>query len=281
MRILAVAKVAGLRVRVCRAVAGRVARQRCPGYFDMLHRHRDHAVVLRGVEKDLLHQPEAEVQRRAAGPVELLEHPPIVVRTDDHQDVDEILGRGAQQARTADVDLFDQLIERRIRVLGRLAERIEVDHHEVDRRDPVCGDGGEILLAVAAGEDAAVHRRMERLDPTVQHLGEAGDVGDVDHREPDRGDRFRGATGRDELDPPGHQPAGELGEPGFVRHTQDCAHGDDFLRKPGADLLGRTTAPTVKNVTRRARPRTASRKSCPRQPVLDTAEWARLLCPRR
>src|SRR5438477_240735 len=36
-----------------------------------------------------------------------------------------------------------------------------------------------MIGVVALGEDAAVDVRMQRLDPAVEHLGEAGDVGQV------------------------------------------------------------------------------------------------------
>ena len=38
-----------------------------------------------------------------------------------------------------------------------------------------------MLRQVAAGEDAAVDARVQRLDPAVQDLGEAGHLADLDH----------------------------------------------------------------------------------------------------
>ena len=40
---------------------------------------------------------------------------------------------------------------------------------------PCSSSVGHVLRLVAAGEDAAVHRGVERLDAAVQHLREAGD----------------------------------------------------------------------------------------------------------
>ena len=45
-----------------------------------------------------------------------------------------------------------------------------------------------------------MHLGMQRLDPPVHHLGKAGEVGDVLDLQPGRGDRLRGAAGRDQFD---------------------------------------------------------------------------------
>ena len=52
---------------------------------------------------------------------------------------------------------------------------IEVDADEVDRLDAVLLHRGDVLGVVAQGEQAAVDFGMQRLDPAVHHLGEAGD----------------------------------------------------------------------------------------------------------
>ena len=39
---------------------------------------------------------------------------------------------------------------------------------------PCCGDGGHVVGAVAAAEDAAVDFGVEGFDPAVHHFGEAG-----------------------------------------------------------------------------------------------------------
>ena len=138
--------------------------------------------------------------------------------------VAEILAGGAQQRRPADVDLLDQLVERRLGVLRRLGERIEVDDDEIDQLDPLRPDRLEIVGTVAAREDAAVDLRVQRLDPAVHHLGKAGDVRDVGDRQPGLGDGLRRSAGRDELDAAGGEPAREVDQPGLVRNTQNCAH---------------------------------------------------------
>ena len=93
----------------------------------------------------LARQLESELARRPVRTIELREHRVVVGGRDDDQHVLEVLGRGANQARPADVDLFDQRLERRRRVRGGLHERIEIDDDEVDQGDPVCGGRFEIV----------------------------------------------------------------------------------------------------------------------------------------
>ena len=89
---------------------------------------------------------------------------------------------------------------------------------------PWRGDRREVVGPVTPGEDAAVDGRVQRLDPAVHHLGKAGDVGDVDDRQPGVGEGLGGAAGRDQLDPERGQAAAEIGEAGLVRNTQNCTH---------------------------------------------------------
>ena len=68
-----------------------------------------------------------------------------------------------------------------------------------------------------------VDPRVERLDPAVEHLREAGDGGDVGHRQAGVAQRARRATGRDELEPASDEAAAELDQAGLVRDRQQRA----------------------------------------------------------
>ena len=105
-----------------------------------------------------------------------------------------------------------------------LRERIEVDDDEIDRRDAVARDRLEVVGTMTPREDAAVDRRVQRLDAAVHHLGKAGHVGDVDDRQAGRRQRLGGAAGRDQFDAAGGEAAAELSQPGFVGNTQNCTH---------------------------------------------------------
>ena len=111
-------------------------------------------------------------------------------------------------------------------MLDGLAERIEVDDHEVDRRDPVRRQRVGVSGDVAPREDAAVHLRMQRLHAPVEHLRKARHVADVEHREAGVAQRARGPAGGDELPPERGQPAGEVDESGLVGDGEEGAgHG--------------------------------------------------------
>ncbi len=58
------------------------------------------------------------------------------------------------------------------------SERVEVHADQVDGRDAVGVDGGHVLGQVAAGQDAAMHLRVQGLDAAVEHFREAGVVAD-------------------------------------------------------------------------------------------------------
>ena len=82
----------------------------------------------------------------------------------------------------------------------------------------------EVVGPVPAGQDAAVDRRVQRLDPAVHHLGKAGDVGDVDDRQSRGGQGLGGAAGGDQFDAEGGQSAAERRPAGLFRNTQNCTH---------------------------------------------------------
>ena len=68
--------------------------------------------------------------------VELLDQRRIIGRVGDAGDEGVVLGRRAHHRRPADVDILDDRVAVGALRDGRL-ERVEVDHHEVDRADAV------------------------------------------------------------------------------------------------------------------------------------------------
>ena len=106
------------------------------------------------------------------GPVHLRNERAVVSRIDDHRDAGVVLGRTPDHGRPADVDVLHALRETRTPIEGRL-ERVEVDHQEVDGRDPVLRHGALMPGMPAYGEQTAMHQGMKRLNAPVHHLGEA------------------------------------------------------------------------------------------------------------
>ena len=113
------------------------------------------------------------------------------------------------------------------------AERIEVADDHVDRLDALLLERPHVLGPVAAGQDAGVDRRVQRLHAAAQHLGRAGQLLDADERDAGLVQRRGRARGRDQLDPQLVQPAGERLQPGLVadRHKRSLdPHTGSFTR---------------------------------------------------
>ena len=58
--------------------------------------------------------------------------------------------------------------------------------------------------------------RMQRLDPPIHHLRQAGDLGDVDHLDAGLAQQLGRAAGRDDVDAVPAQGAGKIGKAGLV-----------------------------------------------------------------
>ena len=69
-------------------------------------------------------------------------------------------------------------------------ERIQVDGQEVDGLDAVLAH--DFVVGAATPEQAAVHERMQGLDPPPHDLGEARQAGDLGDRDPGFREEARG-----------------------------------------------------------------------------------------
>ena len=79
---------------------------------------------------------------------------------------------------------------------------------------------------VAPREQAAVDRRVQRLDPAVEHLRKAGVRGDLGHLEAGVREQPRGAAGREQLRAERGQLARELDDAGLVGNRDQRVHGE-------------------------------------------------------
>ena len=133
-----------------------------------------------------------------------------------------VLGRRADHARSADIDVLDDLVT--VRALGHGGlERIEVDDHQVYRGNRVCGHCRGMFGVVAHRQQAAVDLGVQRLDATVHHLGKAGELGDVLHGKAGIAQCAGGAAGRHQFDAAGSECLAEFDESALVRNRQQCA----------------------------------------------------------
>ena len=159
---------------------------------------------------------EVEPEGEAGRLVERREHARVVRRIDRDEHVAEVLGGRAHERRPADVDFLDQRVERRGGIGRGGGKQIQVDDDEIDEADAEPAKARQIVGAVAAREDAAVNRRVQRLDAAVHHLRKAGERGNADDVEPRRRQRARGAAGRDDFEAPGGEASREFCNAGLV-----------------------------------------------------------------
>ena len=64
----------------------------------------------------------------------------------------------------------------------------------------MCGEIGDVLGNVAAGEDAAVNGGVKRDDAMAEHLGEARQLLERDHRDSLVGEQPGGTAARQQLE---------------------------------------------------------------------------------
>ena len=190
------------------------------------------AVVRSGVRKRLLREREARCRgERPAVLRELREHHVVVRRLDDHADMLPVLRRGAQQRRTADVDVLDRVVERAAVLRDGLAKRVEIDDDEVDGGNRVRCQRRRMLGDVPPRENSGVHLRMERLDAAIEHLGKAGVVADLGDRKPGVRERLRRAARRQEPMPSPASPRANATSPVLSEtESRACVMGADMTK---------------------------------------------------
>src|SRR5213076_675232 len=164
----------------------------------------------------------------------------IIVRVDDDEHVLMVLRGRAEHRGAPDIDLLDRLLEGDAGLRDRLAERIEVDDHQVDRRDAVLRERGAVSGMGATGEQAAVHLGVQGLHAPVHHFGESRHLLDRNHGDPSLAQRLGGATGGYDLPAERDQLAGELHDAALVRNRQ---------QRPGLHQVSATARMTSARLT--------------------------------
>ena len=191
----------------------------------------DGGVVGSSVGKGGAGKATTRVVRQGAVPAELVEHGSVVGGVHDHAHVVVVLGRGADHARSTDVDRLDP---------GAGAERVEVAHHQVDGRDAPPVQVGDVGGVASVGQDGAVDARVQGLHPPVEHLRSTG------HRLHRRGGDAQvvqgggGAPTRHELPSQLGQATRERRQTGLVVHRQQGPHvvGIPFVAITSAMVAG-------------------------------------------
>src|SRR3990172_3821085 len=116
-------------------------------------------------------QPSAVVQRHVLA-TQPLERLLVVPWIDKHNDGREVLGRGAEHGRSADIDVLERFVLAHIRLRSSLTERVQVDRYKADRAQSLPRELLHVLWLVAAGEKTRVDGRVQRLHAPVEDLRE-------------------------------------------------------------------------------------------------------------
>ena len=189
-----------------------------------VHPGSDHVVVVGGDDERLRHELAQEplTDGPAVG-LHVGDDLGVLVGVGDDGHGLVVLGRSADHAGAAYVDVLDDLVEGNAVLQDRLLERIEVDDDHVDGLDAHRGDRIHMLLEVPAGQDPRVDLRVEGLDAPVEHLREPGDIGYLDDRHAVLFQNLVGPAGGDDLHAHGGQLLSEFYDAGLVRDADDCS----------------------------------------------------------
>ena len=185
---------------------------------------RDRGLVRGGVRERLGREAAARLERELTARAQLLENRVVLLGPADRRAVREVLRCAAQHRGAADVDRLDRLLLRHSPPRRDLLERIEVDADEVERLDPVLLERGDVFGLVAAGEDAGVDARVERLHAPAEHLRRGRDVLDALDRQADGLERGRSVPARHEPPAERDEPARERVQAGLVPGGDQRAH---------------------------------------------------------
>jgi hypothetical protein len=175
----------------------------------------DGGVVGSGVGESRPGQPTPGGVAEFALAPELVEHGAVLGGVDEDGHVVVVLGRGPHHGGATDVDHLDA---------GLLTEGVEVAHDEVDGRDAVGLEVGQVLGLRTVGEYAAVDLGVERLDPAAEHLGRPGDLGHLGVGDAVLGQEPGRVAARHQLDVEGGQALGQSLEAGLVPHREQGPH---------------------------------------------------------
>ena len=187
----------------------------------------DGGIVGRGARVGLPREPPAQQQRRAAGPGQRFQYFGVLTGVGQHRHEIMVLRRAADQRRPADIDVLDTVIESGP-LRDRRLKRIQVDRHQIDRRDPMRPHLLHVFGHIPPPQDAAMDLRHQRLDAAVHDFGEPGVVGHLGHLHPGRPQRLRRSAGGQDLHAAIRQGAGKRHQPGFVGNgDQGPADGND------------------------------------------------------
>ena len=141
-----------------------------------------------------------------------------------------VFGRTAHHGWATNVDVFNRVIQCAIGHGHRGFKWVEVDHQHVDGVDAMGFQRLHVRWHVATRQQTTMHIRMQRFDATIEHFGNACDLCHFAHRQTLRTEQLRGTSGGNQLHAQIVQGTGKFNNACFVRHRDQCVHGDYFLK---------------------------------------------------
>ena len=136
-----------------------------------------------------------------------------------------VLGRGPDHRRPADIDILDTGGE--IGTAGqRLGKGIEVHHQQAEGRNALPRQRLAVRRVALVGEQAAMDRRVQGLDPTAKDLREPGNVRNLAHGQPFVSQQAGGPAGRNQFKAKVDERPGKGHQPRLVRYGKEGAFGD-------------------------------------------------------
>ena len=123
----------------------------------------------------------------------------VVGGVGDNRDGGVVLGGAAEHGRTADVDVLDGVFKRAIGLRDGGFEGVEVYDDEVDEFDAVLLGFIEMLMRIAAAEEAAMDLGVQGFHAAFHDLGEARVLADVRHRQAGIAEHLGRAARREQL----------------------------------------------------------------------------------
>jgi len=128
-----------------------------------------------------------------------------------------VFRRAAHHAGPTDINVLDDVVTLCPAHHGCL-ERIKIDHNQVDCADGMLVHRSSMLLIVAYREQAAVHLGVERFHAAIHHLGKAGQLRDIAHRQTGIAQCFGGSPRRNQFDLAPCKSLTQLHQPALVGH---------------------------------------------------------------
>ena len=189
---------------------------------------RDGAVIVGGRLEGLPREAPLRIPRQLSGRAQFIEKGRVVRGRGDDGYVLPVFRGGADHGGSTDVDVFDQLFERCVGARGDFFELIQVDDNHVDGFDAVLPQRGCVLRVFANREDRAGDLRMHRFHSPIEHLGKAGDIAHVAHRNVRFAQKPGRAAGGNQVGAELYKGAGEFGHTCLVGNADEDSHVDFY-----------------------------------------------------